>query len=168
MADVTYEIIVRQEGGSSGGSATPSNVRGNSGGIAQSGRSSDAGTFSLTNKQKKAVALAAITIPANRIATTFHNRVGVRTGNVTYQERINYAYSTAKKAVMIGSVIVGGAMTGNVLAVAAGIGSAVSWGVDIAVAQDQLNLQRSVENIGISQANIRAGAGGDRSGKATY
>ncbi|MBQ7363524.1 MAG: hypothetical protein IJW48_03620 [Clostridia bacterium] len=52
--------------------------------------------------------------------------------------------------------------------VAAGIGSAISWGVDIFVAQEQINLQRAVENIGISQANIRAGAGGDRSGRSMY
>ena len=47
---------------------------------------------------------------------------------------------------------------------------ALSWGVDIAVAQEQLNLERAVENIGIQQANIRAGAGagGDRSGRSTY
>ena len=61
-----------------------------------------------------------------------------------------------------------GAVSGNPLAVAAGVGAAVSWGVDIAVAQDQLNLQRAVEQIGISQANIRAGAGGDRVGRNTY
>ncbi len=48
------------------------------------------------------------------------------------------------------------------------VSSALSWGVDIAVAQEQLNLERAVENIGIQQANIRAGAGGNRSGRSTY
>ena len=48
------------------------------------------------------------------------------------------------------------------------ISTAQIMGVDIAVAQEQLNLERAVENIGIQQANIRAGAGGDRSGRGTY
>jgi hypothetical protein len=81
---------------------------------------------------------------------------------------MNYTLNAAERAIGIGAAIIGGLATQNYLVALAGIGAAASWGVDIAVAKEQINLERQVEYIGISQANIRAGAGGDRYGKANF
>lgn len=165
MADVTYQIIIKGEGNASESNANNTNAQKGSG-VSTTLKGDDAGGSPVKKIAKTGFAVASIA--ANKAVTTYINRVGVRTGNVTYQERLSYTYSTAKKAVGIAAMIGGGIATQNPMLVFAGVTSAVSWGVDLAVAQEQINLQRAVEGIGISQANIRAGAGGDRSGKATY
>ena len=124
--------------------------------------------FHISKKAGVMMGVAAVKKVGNRVATTYISQIGVRTGNVTLQEKLAYDKGVAMRAIGIGTTLIVGAATGNPLAIAAGVGSAISWGVDIAVAQEQLNLERAVENIGIQQANIRAGAGGDRSGRNTY
>lgn len=167
MADVTYQIIIKGEGNASESNANNTNAQKGSG-VSTTLKGDDAGGFSLSKKQIKHMGMATASIAVNKALTTYINRVGVRTGNVTYQEKLSYTYSTAKRAIGIAGMIGGGIATQNPMLVFAGVTSAVSWGVDLAVSQEQINLQRAVEGIGISQANIRAGAGGDRSGKATY
>ncbi len=164
MPNVTYEIILKNETGGGGGSTKKSGSKA----VAKTPKGDDASGFNLDAKKIAKLSYVAARQIGNRVATTYINKVGLRTGNTTLQERMSYDLSVAKRALNIGTAVIMGAVTGNPLAIAAGIGSAVSWGVDIAVAQDQLNLQRAVENIGISQANIRAGAGGDRIGRNTY
>ncbi len=101
----------------------------------------------------------------NKGITTYISRVGLRTGNTALQERLSYAQSTAQRAIGIGAALIGGALTGNPLAVVGAAVSAVSWGVDIGIQAENLRLEREVEGIGIRQANIRAGAGGGRTSK---
>lgn len=167
MADVTYLITIRDETGK--GSSEENN-----GGVAPAYDGANAsgapkGT-SGTDYAKKAKALGIVAVKkiAHRVATSYINQVGVRTGNTQFQEKLSYSYSCLERVLGIGTAIIGGAIAGNPLAVLAGVGVAASWGVNIAVAQQQINLQRAVDDIGIAQANIRAGAGGDRSGRATY
>lgn len=166
MADVTYVISIRNDTGTEKG--TNDNAASGNGGVAPTTSGENASGVTLTKKQSIALGLVAAKRIGNRVATTYISQVGVRTGNVTRQEQMNYTLGVVEKSVGIGLAIIGGAVAGSPLAVAAGVGAAISWGVDIAVAQAQLNLERSVENIGISQANIRAGAGGDRYGKAIF
>lgn len=163
MPNVTYEIIIKNETGGSG-----SGDKSGSKAVAKTTDGKDASGFSISKKQAASMAMVAVQKIGNRVATTYINKVGMRTGRTSLQERMAYDLGVANRLVGIGTAVIMGAVSGNPLAVAAGIGAAVSWGVDVAVAQDQLNAQRAVEQIGISQANIRAGAGGDRAGRNTY
>ena len=171
MADVTYVISIRDETGgkgSSSGEAQGASAVSQNGGVAPTSKGERASGFHLSKKQKINLGIVAAKKIGHRVATTYINQVGIRTGNTTLQEKLAYTESCIERGLAIGTTVITGAVTGNPLMVAAGIGSAISWGVDISVAQEQIKLQRAVENIGISQANIRAGAGGDRFGKATY
>ena len=38
--------------------------------------------------------------------------------------------------------------------------------VNMAIEQENININRRVENVGMNMANIRAGAGGDRKGRS--
>lgn len=162
MPNVTYEIILKNETGGGGGSEKGSKS------VAKTPKGDDASGFPISKKQAKGMAMVAVRKIGNRLATTYINKVGMRTGRTTLQEEFAYDLGVANRLLSIGGAIVAGVATQNYLAVAAGVGAAISWGVDIAVAQDQINLRRAVDNISINQANIRAGAGGDRVGRNTY
>lgn len=171
MADVTYVISIRDDTGGKGGSSGSGGSGGmakQNGGVAPTSTGENASGFNISKKQAIGLGVVAAKKIANRVATTLINQVGVRTGNTTLQEKIAYTESCIERGLAIGTAIIGGAIAGNPLVVLAGVGAAVSWGVDISVAREQIRLERAVENIGISQANIRAGAGGDRSGRNTY
>ena len=171
MADVTYVISIRDDtsgkGSTPGVASTDSNtgVAPTTSGESASPKSSG---FNISKSAGVMMGVAAVKKVGNRVATTYISQIGVRTGNVTLQEKLAYDKGVAMRVIGIGTTLIVGVATGNPLAIAAGVGSAISWGVDIAVAQEQLNLERAVEHIGIQQANIRAGAGGDRSGRSTY
>lgn len=160
-SDNQYIITFKVDGDEEGGAPD--------GGVAKTseGRSAAPDTKSL-GKQLGGFAMAAAASAANQVITTAINQVSVRTGNSTMQQRLSFGYSTAMRALSIGGTVIGGLVTGNPMAVIAGIGSAVSWGVDIAIAQENLDLQRRVESISLEQTRIRAGAGGDRVGRSTY
>ena len=164
MANVTYEIILKNETGGGGSSSKKSGSKS----IAKTPKGDDASGFKIDGKKAGMLGYVAVRRIGNRVGTTLINRVGITTGNTTLQERLAYDFSILNRTINIGTAVITGAVTGNPLAIAAGIGMAVSWAVDIAVAKDQLNIQRTVENISISQANIRAGAGGDRAGRNVY
>lgn len=101
---------------------------------------------------------------ADLAITTHINRVELRTGSSTLQEKISYEYGMAKRLVGIGSTLVLGAFTGNPIAIVGGTMALVNMGVQHSIAQQNLNIAREVEGIGIQQANIRAGANGGRNG----
>lgn len=170
MADVSYVITIRDD--TSGTGSPPGVASTDNTGVASASNGESASPkssgFHISKKAGVMMGVAAVKKVGNRVATTYISQVGVRTGNVTLQEKLAYDKGVAMRWIGIGTAVILGAATGNPLAIAAGVGSAISWGVDIAVAQEQLNLERAVENIGIQQANIRAGAGGDRSGRNTY
>ena len=172
MADeVQYVITIRSDGKSSGGKSGAGSS-GSSGGVAKTTKGESAAKEAYEDirgaYKGAAMASAAITVITNRIATAYVNTVELRTGNSVLQQRMAYNISCQKRAVAIGASIIGGFATGNVLAIAAGVGSAISWGVDYSVEAARLNLQRRVEDIGIGMANRRAGAGGDRLSRLGY
>ena len=154
---ITFKVDGDEEGGASDGGVAKTSE----------GKSAAPDLGSL-GKQVGGFAMAAAASAANQVITTAISQVSVRTGNSTLQQRLSFGYSTTMRALSIGGTILGGVVTGNPMAVIAGIGSAVSWGVDIAIAQENLNLQRRVEGVSLEQTMIRAGAGGDRVGRATY
>ena len=53
----------------------------------------------------------------DRVATTYINQVGVRTGNTQFQEKLSYSYSCLERGLGIGAAIIGGAIAGSPLAV---------------------------------------------------
>lgn len=70
------------------------------------------------------------------------------------------------RSVNAGLGLVMGIVTGTpVLAIGAIAGSAISAGVEYVQRSNQLQLERSVENVSIGMADIRSGVGGGRFGK---
>ena len=162
MADVTYRFLFESTGGSSSSSHRSSVARTTSG---EDVEETSVSRFVRGIEAIRKMAPVGYALKfANQAITAEINRVELRTGNALLQEKISYAYSTTGRVLTIGGAIIGGALTGNPLAVAGGVMSAISWGVDIAQEQTNINLARRVENIGIGMANIRAGAGGNRNG----
>lgn len=102
-----------------------------------------------------------------------NNTVALRTGNEKQQENIQQAYSVGMKLWGIAESAFAGLMLGGPAGAAVGagiaaVGTVVSTGVQMALQGAQIGLERQLESIGIQQANIRAGAGGDRIGRNTY
>ena len=169
MADVTYRIIIEGMGGEGDApkttAATPS-------GDEISPRSTGSGTTAETGGFAKAYKViknsAAVGLALKYANTTAINRVELRTGRATYQEQLNYQKSATIRGLGIAASIIGGLATGNYLLAVGGAVSALDWGIEIGIAQENLNLERAVNNVSIGMANIRAGAGGDRHGKSNY
>lgn len=165
MADVSYVITIKNE--ASGGGTAPSGSAKR--GVAKTTQGDSASGFQLNKKQAAMMGVAAVRQIGNRVASVYiDNHVGLAEGHTTLQAKLNYNKQVANRLINIGLPLVVGVATGNPMAVIAAVGSAISWGVDVAVAQDRINIQRSVENVGIGMANVRAGAGGDRSGRNPY
>lgn len=163
MADVTYRIILQGKGG--GGSSKPKSTATTPKGEDISPMEQAYGAY----KQVRNCAAASLALKyAHTAITTNINRIDLRTGRSTYQQQQQWTYSTALKGLSIVGAIVGGMATQNYLAVVGGVVSAIDMGVDYAIEQKNINIERRVENIGIGMANIRAGAGGDRHSRATY
>lgn len=162
MADVTYRFVFESTGGSSPSSHRSSVARTTSGEEVE-----DTALTKLVkgyNAIRKMAPVGYALKFAKQFVSAEVNRVELRTGNALLQEKVSYVYSTAGRILTIGGAIMGGLATGNYLVAAGGLVSAISWGVDIAQEQTNINLARRVENIGIGMANIRAGAGGNRNG----
>ena len=162
MADkVSYVITIKNEsgGGSSG--------RG-SGAVAQTKSGEDAGGLSKGVKRGAAMGVAVAAKLADTAVTTYINRVDIQTGNTTVSQKLAFQYSEAKRGLAIGAALVGGIITGNPIAIVGAATAVVSRGIEISIAQENILLQRNLENISIQQANIRAGAGGDRTGRNPY
>lgn len=163
MADVTYRIILQGKGGA--GSGKPKSTATTPKGEDISPMEQAYGAY----KQVRNCAAVSLALKyAHTAITTEINRIDLRTGRTTYQQQQQWVYSTALKGLSIVGAIVGGIATQNYLAVVGGVVSAIDMGVDYAIEQKNINIERRVENIGIGMANIRAGAGGDRHNRATY
>lgn len=166
MADVTYRIILQGKGGAGGGA--PKSTATTPKGEDLSPKKEDLGYSDMYKAVRNSAPVALALKYAHTAITTNINRIDLRTGRTTYQQQLQWQYSTALKGLSIVGAIVGGAATQNYLAVVGGVVSAIDMGVDYAIEQKNINIERRVENIGIGMANIRAGAGGDRHSRATY
>ncbi len=162
MADkVSYVITIKNEtGGGSSGRGT--------GAVAQTKSGEDAGGLSKGVKRGAAMGVAVATKLADTAVTTYINRVDIRTGNTTLAQRLSFKYSEAKRGIAMGAALIGGIATGNPVAVIGAATAVISRGIDIAIASENIQLQRDLENISIQQANIRAGSGGGRAGRNPY
>ena len=164
MPDVNYVITIKTD---STVDAKPKTVASNSSGERVDNPKEEGG-FDQFLKKAKSIKKMAITGYALKYAdlaiTTHINRVELRTGNSVLQEKISYNYGMTKRLVLASAAIVGGALTGNPLAVVSGVVSIANIGIHQEIERKNLEIAQQVESIGISFANIRAGAGGGRSG----
>lgn len=173
MADVTYRIIIEGMGGEGDApkttAATPSGDEISPKPTGGGGTTAETGGFSKAYKVIKNSAAVGLALKyANTAITTKINRVELRTGRATYQEQLNYQKTATIRGLGIAASIIGGLATGNYLLAVGGAVSALDWGIEIGIAQENLNIERAVNNVSIGMANVRAGAGGDRYGRSNY
>jgi hypothetical protein len=95
------------------------------------------------------------------------NTIELRTGRSQLQARMQTSYDIGKRIWNIGESIAIGAMLGGGVpgAVIGAVGSIASQGISLALEQYNLDLQKTVDDIGLKQMQIRAGTGGNRVGR---
>ena len=166
MADITYRIIIEQNAsGQSGGMIRQESP------IAKTVDGEDSkNPLSEFLQQGKSVRKMAPVVYAKKFAektvTTLISRIDARTGNIALQQRLDFCYNTTKSLLDAGGLMLGGIATANPMAVVAGAISLTTMGINMAIEQENININRRVENVGMNMANIRAGAGGDRNGRS--
>lgn len=165
MADVTYTISIKADSveenaprttapGPSGNELSPKKKK--------SPQISKEEAY-VQKTMKKVASVGFAMQAADMMVTHQINTIEARTGNSRLQQQCNFAYSTAKS--LIGATV-SGAMMGGVPGALIGLSSAIIMqGVQVAMAQQQINIARSVEDVSLSMARIRAGASGNRTGK---
>ena len=169
MPDVNYIITIRHEGGSGGSGGTSPGVAPTVSGESATGEENVIG--SIWNRATKITKLAPIAYSLkmlDSIATREGNRVELRTGHSTYQERISWSYGVAKRALSTGALLIGGIATNNPLAISGAVISTIFQEVEVAQAAQDIRISRAVESVGIDMANIRAGSYGDRGRRDGY
>lgn len=167
MADeISYVITIRDDTGLAGNGGSRGN--GAVGGVAKTKDGEDVSGLASGVKRGAALGVAFVAKIADTLTTTYINRVDIRTGNTTLAQRLSFKYSEAKRGIAIGAALIGGIATGNPVAVIGAATAVISRGIDIAIASENIQLQRDLENISIQQANIRAGSGGGRAGRNPY
>ena len=152
------------------------------GGNSRSGGKQSAGAPEGRKKRKKSQAeknlsqakrllgaAAMVGYAKEALATYYNYRVNttnIRYGSQALEDRYRMWQNNITRSVNAGIGLVAGIVTGNpVLAIGAVAGSAISAGVEYIQRSNQLQLERSVENVSIGLANIRSGVGGGRFGK---
>ena len=169
---VEYVITIRSEDGSSGGGGGSSSSSGSgSGSKKKKGAANTKDGFDILGllKNKKVMfGLATTGLVADTVITTSINRVDIRTGQTTLAQKMAFEYSLVKSGLAIGTTLVIGAATGNPLMMLGGVVAGASKIAQIGIAQENINLKRQVEDIGIGMTNIRAGASAERLARFGY
>lgn len=121
----------------------------------------------VMDKAKKLVSFAAVKSTADQIINYEISQVSLRTGANEYEQRLSARQSIISSSVGAGAALIAGGVVGGIggLAVAS-LGVAVSAMqklIGVAQNQNTLNTERNLEDIALSFANVRAGAGSRRS-----
>ena len=123
----------------------------------------------LTQAKKLLGAAAMVGYAKDALASYYEYRVSttnIRYGSQALEDRYRMWQNNITRTANAGIGLVMGIVTGNpVLAIGSIAGSAISAGVEYVQRSNQLQLERSVENVSIGLANIRSGVGGGRFGK---
>ena len=157
----TYEFIIKNEtdAGGSGSPTAPTS--------APTTNPKNSSNPSFKPVVKKAVAAYGIAKSfADTVATHQHNMISLRTGQEEYQQKVQFTYGHVKAmAGFIENVAVGFMLGNGVGAVVAAATSATMLGVQYLQKAEELSISRTVENVSIDMANIRAGSMNDRQGR---
>lgn len=150
-----YEIVIRNETeGSdrspiSGSNASKKDTTSSGGGIAP-WRKNIAKGIAVTNTYIKPF--------ADQLITQKVSTVELRTGAQELEDKLSFGYQMGQKAFGFVESVAVGALVGNLPgAILGGIMSLATMAVDYSNKQQKIDLQRSVENIGLQYMNIRAG-----------
>ena len=163
MADVSYEIIIRNEtDGSSSGSGGGSHGDGGS----DSARDITNGLEGLykTYKQIKNIAPVASALSvAKDIFSWQISLVGRNMGNSLVQKKIDLSMQIANQTLSTVGMLVGGIATLNPVMIFGAISGAISTAIDYAKEAEQISYEKRWESISLGLARERAGASLNRS-----
>ena len=156
---MAYEVFIKYTGERAkkspiaGNGTSPSTVGGNNNGDSSDSMSPQRGVA------KSLVAVNKYIKPfVDQMVTQHVTTVSLRTGAQELEERMSFKMQVAQKIYGFGtSVITGALIGGGVGAVVGGVMSLATMAVDYSNKRENLNLQRSAENIGLRYMNTRAG-----------
>ena len=153
---MAFEIILKNE--------TESNKRSPISGSGSAARSTPGGSSGewMTGRQATAKGLVAVNHYikpfVEQMVTQHVTTVALRTGAQEAEERLSFKMQVGQKVYGLASSIITGALVGGVAgAVVGGAMSLVTTVIGYTNQQEKLNLQRSVENVGLRYMNARAG-----------
>lgn len=163
MADVSYEIIIRNEtNGSSSGSGGGSH--GDGGSDSASDITNGLEGLYKTYKQIKNIAPVASALSvAKDIFSWQISLVGRNMGNSLVQKKIDLSMQIANQTLSTVGMLVGGIATLNPVMIFGAISRAISTAIDYAKEAEQISYEKRWESISLGLARERAGASLNRS-----
>lgn len=163
MADVSYEIIIRNEtSGSSSGSGGGSH--GDGGSDSASDITNGLEGLYKTYKQIKNIAPVASALSvAKDIFSWQISLVGRNMGNSLVQKKIDLSMQIANQTLSTVGMLVGGIATLNPVMIFGAISGAISTAIDYAKEAEQISYEKRWESISLGLARERAGASLNRS-----
>lgn len=163
MADVSYEIIIRNEtDGSSSGSGGGSH--GDGGSDSASDITNGLEGLYKTYKQIKNIAPVASALSvAKDIFSWQISLVGRNMGNSLVQKKIDLSMRIANQTLSTVGMLVGGIATLNPVMIFGAISGAISTAIDYAKEAEQISYEKRWESISLGLARERAGASLNRS-----
>lgn len=163
MADVSYEIIIRNEtDGSSSGSGGGSH--GDGGSDSASDITNGLEGLYKTYKQIKNIAPVASALSvAKDIFSWQISLVGRNMGNSLVQKKIDLSMQIANQTLSTVGMLVGGIATLNPVMIFGAISGAISTAIDYAKEAEQISYEKRWESISLGLARERAGASLNRS-----
>lgn len=163
MADVSYEIIIRNEtSGSSSGSGGGSH--GDGGSDSASDITNGLEGLYKTYKQIKNIAPVASALSvAKDIFSWQISLVGRNMGNSLVQKKIDLSMQIANQTLSTVGMLVGGIATLNPVMIFGAISGAISTVIDYAKEAEQISYEKRWESISLGLARERAGASLNRS-----
>lgn len=163
MADVSYEIIIRNEtDGSSSGSGGGSH--GDGGSDSASDITNGLEGLYKTYKQIKNIAPVASALSvAKDIFSWQISLVGRNMGNSLVQKKIDLSMQIANQTLSTVGMLVGGIATLNPVMIFGAISGAISTAIDYAKEAEQISYEKRWESISLGLARERASASLNRS-----
>ena len=163
MADVSYEIIIRNEtasSGSGGGSNGDSSGGGGSSGDITNGLE---GLYKTYKQIKNIAPVASALSVAKDIFSWQISLVGRNMGNSLVQKKIDLSMQIANQTLSTVGMLVGGIATLNPVMIFGAISGAISTAIDYAKEAEQISYEKRWESISLGLARERAGASLNRS-----
>lgn len=161
MADVSYEIIIRDETASSGSGG---GSHGDGGADSASDITNGLEGLYKTYKQIKNIAPVASALSiAKDIFSWQISLVGRNMGNSLVQKKIDLSMQIANQTLSTVGMLVGGIATLNPVMIFGAISGAISTAIDYAKEAEQISYEKRWESISLGLARERASASLNRS-----